>query len=231
MTTLIKHYVRKTTKATNTEHWDAIFDDGALKTETQVHNIADGVDSDLLWFTTADTVAGGASNYLLQLVRTFMSVRVEEADNMREMFNAHLAKQDADKEEYLCFVFDADEIAAERWNSHKQKWRGASTVRGLYIKRIDASSNCNGDDTRDYWITEHEVDITKAKDFYIVSDSRKQCLLRFGFADYYDFYVWLINLTDKAFAMGASAGSNEYYAFIGKHILKRENYERSLAAA
>ena len=231
MTTLIKHYVRKQTKGSGIKHWDAIFDDGALKTEKQVHKITDGVDSDLLWFTTADTVAGGASCYLLQLVRTFMSTRVVEKDNMRETLNAQLAKQDADEDEYLCFVFDADEIGAERWNAHKQKWRGASTVRGHYIKNIDATSNCNGDDTRDYWITEHEVDITKAKDFYIVSDSRKQCLLRFGFADYYDFYVWLINLTDKAFAMGASAGSNEYYAFIGKHILKRENYERSLAAA
>ena len=134
MTTLIKHYVRKTTKGQNTEHWDAIFDDGALKTEKQVHNIADGVDSDLLWFTTADTVAGGASCYLLQLVRTFMSTRVEEEDNMREMLNAQLAKQDADEDEYLCFVFDADEIGAERWNAHKQKWRGASTVRGLLYK-------------------------------------------------------------------------------------------------
>ena len=64
-----------------------------------------------------------------------------------------------------------------------------------------------------------------------MSDSRKQRLQRFGFADYYDFYVWLINLTDKAFAMGMNAGSNEYYAFIGKHILKRENYNAIVEAA
>ena len=104
MTTLIKHYVRKTSKAMNKEHWNAIFEDGALKTEKQVHKIADGVESDLLWFTTADTVAGGASNYLLQLIRTFMSARVEEEDNMREMFNAHLAKQDAD-EDSICALY------------------------------------------------------------------------------------------------------------------------------
>lgn len=231
MTTLIKHYVRKHTKHSGIKHWDAILDDGVLKTEKQVHTFNDGVDSDLLWFTTADTVAGGASCYLLQLVRTFMSARVQEEDNMREIFNANLAKQDADEDEYLCFVFDVDEIGAERWNAHKQKWRGASTVRGHYIKNIDATSNCNGDDTRDYWITKHAVDITKAIDFHIVGDSRKQCLLRFSFADYYDFYVWLINLTDKAFAMGMNAGSNEYYAFIGKHIMKRKSHERKSAAA
>ena len=31
MTTLINHYVRKTTKAKNTVHWDVIFDDGAKR--------------------------------------------------------------------------------------------------------------------------------------------------------------------------------------------------------
>lgn len=229
MTTLIQHYVRKQTKGSGIKYWDAIFDEGVLKTEKQVQHTADGVDSDLLWFTTADTVAGGASCYLLQLVHTFMSTRVEEEDNMREMLHAQLIKQDADEDEYLCFVFDADEIGAERWNELKQKWRGASTVRGYYVKNIDATSN--GDDTRDYCITGHAVDITKAKDFYIVSDSRKQRLQRFGFAYHYDFYVWLINLTDKAFAMGMNAGSNDYYAFIGKHILKRENYNAIVEAA
>ena len=103
--------------------------------------------------------------------------------------------------------------------------------RGWYVKKIDATSNCNGDDTRDYWITEQDIDITKAKDFYIVTDSRQKRLERFGFADYYDFYNWFINLCDKAFSMGMYADSNEFYAFIGKQIMKRDTHTKFLKEA
>ena len=223
MTTLIKHYVRKETKMTGMKHWEAIFDDGVLKTEKKIANHFG--ESDLLWFTTADTVAGGASCYLLQLVRTFMRQRIVNDSNLRELINAKFAEHWNEEDEYLCFVFNADDIGAERWNAYKEKWRSGSTERGHYVKNIDGTSNCNGDDTRDYWITEQDVDITKAKDFYIVTDSSKQRLQRFGFADYYDFYLWCTDIFDKADKMGVRVDSNEFYKFVGREMIKRDSHK------
>ena len=230
MTTLIKHYVREQTKHSGIKHWDAIFDDGVLKTEKQVHTFNDGVDSDLLWFTTADTVAGGASNYLTQTMATCSNVTRMFSSLTRTQFNNKLADYMAGEEEYLCFVFDADEIGAELWSAHKKRWQGASIKRAKYIKKIDGNSNINGDDTRDYWITECAVDITQAVDFYFVKDSRMERLQRFGFEDCYDFSKWYNTAVRKAYTMGMRT-DEKINTFLGKQMLKRDNYDTFVEAA
>ena len=136
----------------------------------------------------------------------------------------------AGEDEYLCFVFDADEIGAELWNTHKKRWQGASIKRAKYIKKIDSNSNINGDDTRDYWITESAVDITKAVDFYFVKDSRMERLQRFGFEDCYDFSKWYNTAVRKAYAIGMRT-DDKINTFLGKQMLKRDNYDTFVEAA
>lgn len=230
MTTLIKHYARKACKNTGMQHWEMIFNDGALKTEKKIYTV-DSIDSDLLWFTTSDAVAGGANNYLLQLTRSFAGMKIIPTKNMRNDLNKQLEESYFPENEFLCFCFDADEIGTVKWNQHKGPWIGASSERSEYVKIIDAKSNLNGDDTRDYWITEHDVDISKAKDLLFLSDSPIQCLNRYGFSDYYDFYVWFDNHRDKAIKLRMKESSPQFYTFIGKLLMKRDSLVQLKTAA
>ena len=230
MTTLIKHYAREYTDQLNIKHWDGILNDGFLKTEKQVREINDGIDSDLLWFTASDTIAGGANNFGTQTMHLIIDLKMRYGTLTRKLINKHFAEYISKEMNFMCFVFDADEIGAELWNKHKKRWVGASTKKAKYVKHIDSASNINGDDTRDYWITEQAVDIKLAKDVFFISESREERLKRFGFNDVYDFYTWYVACTRKCISIGLHT-NEKVNSYLGKVMLKRDNHQALVKAA
>ena len=230
MTTLIKHYARKVCKKTGKQHWQEIIKDKALKTEKKIF-VVDSIDSDLLWFTTSDVVAGGATCYIMQITHSFIGQKLFQCHDARNAFNAFYAQFYPADDEYLCLTFDADEIGAVKWNQHKGPWISGCSRRNRYVKSIDARSNLNGDDTRDYWITEHDVSIEDAIDCDIVEYNPLKCLNQLGFSDYYDFYVWYDANREKAIRNGMEEGNAEFDGYIGKLIMKRTSLTQHKAAA
>ena len=230
MTTLIKHYVRETTHKLNIKHWDGVLNDGFLKTEKQVREINDGIDSDLLWFTAADTIAGGANNFGTQTMKLIVDLKMLYGTLTRNLVNKYFAEYISQEMKFMCFVFDADEIGAELWNKHKKRWIGVSTKRAKYVQHIDSVSNINGDDTRDYWVSEKAVDIKLAKDVFFISESREEQLKRFGFNDAYDFYNWYEACLKKSTSIGLYT-NEKVNSYLGKAMLKRDRHQVSLKAA
>lgn len=230
MTTLIKHYVREYTDQLNIKHWDGILNDGFLKTEKQVREINDGIDSDLLWLTTTDTIAGGANNVGTQMMHLIVNLKMRYGTLSRNLLNEYFDEFISKEMNFMCFVFDADEIGAELWNKHKKRWIGVSTKRAKYVKNIDSASNINGDDTRDYWVSEKAVDIKLAKDVFFVSESREARLNRFGFNDAYDYYKWYEACVRKGASIGLRT-NEKINTYVGKAMLKRDSHQVLLKAA
>lgn len=230
MTTLIKHYVREQNKNSGIKHWDGVLSDGFLKTEKQVREINDGIDSDLLWFTSADTIAGGAHTIGTQTLHMIIALKMRYGILTRNLINEHFAESISQEMKFMCFVFDADEIGAELWNKHKKRWIGVSTKRAKYVKHIESVSNINGDDTRDYWISEKAVDIKLAKDVFFISESREERLKRFGFNDAYDFYNWFEACLKKSTSIGLNT-KEKVNSYLGKAMLKRDSHQVFLKAA
>lgn len=201
---LIYHYVRKFCYKCNKNHIEDIEREQILKTEAKVHIWNDGVNSDLLWLTEEETVSGGSSNFLLQQIRKFSQLYYEniskqEIEQWSE--NIELTDQKYNAYDFRCYVFDSNEIEAEKWNLVKVKWSRNSTKREEYVRRIDNSSMQNGDRLENYWVTKNNINLNLCKKKFDISETRKERLKRFGFKDMYDFFIWqketVLNLYDK----------------------------------
>jgi hypothetical protein len=190
---LIYHYVRKFCYKCNKNHVEDIEKEQVLKTEAKVHVWNDGINSDLLWFTEEETVSGGSSNFLMQHVRSFSQLYYT---NISKKEIEELSKDIETKDQinnayhFRCYVFDSNEIEAEKWNLVKVKWSRISPKRQDYVRKIDSSSMQNGDSLESYWVTKHNVNLNLCKKKFDISQTRKERLKRFGFEDLYDFFIW-----------------------------------------
>lgn len=220
--TIIYHYARKTCPISKHDVWSAIESTGKLLTEMKVTDFADGSDSDLLWLTDDDEyVAGGANNYFGSLFKAFAGKRFSET---REQFNAHIESNIADVDHFRRFAFVAEEIGAERWTRHKGRWAGISFKRKSYVNHIERISRLNGDDTRSYWITEHDVSLDQAVSVVDVEDSMSDRLAQFGFGDYYDFYCWYVGVVDR-YVAGGGVSNDRINELLGSELAKRKNQQ------
>ena len=218
--TIIYHYARKTCPISKHNVWSAIESTGKLLTEMKVNDFADGSDSDLLWLTDDDEyVAGGANNYFGSLLKAFAGKRFSET---REQFNKRIDRKDYQIDQFRRYAFVAEEIGAERWNRHKSRWAGISFKRKSYVNRIDRVSRMNGDDTGSYWVSEFDVPLDRAVSIVDVQTSMHDRLVQFGFADFYDFYIWYAGTVDRYLASG---GANEDHIseLLGSELAKRNN--------
>jgi len=201
---LIYHYVRKFCYKCNKNHIEDIEREKILKTEAQVHNWDDNINSDLLWFTEEDAVCGGSSNFLMTLIRNYSQLyykNFSKQDFEKFAENTKLQDQINFAYNFRCYVFDGEEIKAEKWNLVKVKWSRASKKRQDYVRRIDSASMQNGDKLEDYWVIKNNVDLNQCKKQYDISETRQDRLERFGFKDMYDFFIWqketVLNFYDK----------------------------------
>ena len=177
-----------------------------------------------MWFTEEETVSGGSSNFLMQHVRKFSQLYYEniskqEIEQLSE--NMELTDQNFNAYHFRCYVFDSNEIEAEKWNLVKVKWSRISTKRQDYVRRIDSSSMQNGDRLESYWVTKNNVNLNLCKKKFDISETRKERLKRFGFKDLYDFFIWqketVLNLYDKNIT-----DSNKIDDILGEILLSRD---------
>lgn len=222
--TLIYHYVRKYCYKCNINHIEDIEREKVLKTEAQVHKWEDGINSDLLWFTAENTVSGGASNFFWQFVKIFSSLYYEDISKVKfENLIENIKLQDKKNSSYdfRCYVFDSDEIEAEKWNLVKVKWSRISKKRQDYVKRIDSASMINGERLEDHWVANHNVNLNLCKKQYDINETRQQRLERFGFKDIYDFFIWqketVLGLYDKNIT-----DNQKINEMLGRMILERD---------
>lgn len=224
--TLIYHFSREICPKTDIKHWEEIENTGLLMTEKKVHEFADGVDSDLLWFTDDGSyVAGGAANYLLQFLNMFAGQRVKAS---RKEFELHVRPQFKNRR-FRCFVFEAEQIGAERWLNHKNKWVRSSAKRRAYVERIDNNSMQNGDDVASYWVSQTDIDISQAVQVFDVDVDMDSTLARYGFGDCYDFYNWYVACVDHMMGLNVQS-DNKVSNYIGRKLPARR-VKPMLAAA
>ena len=215
---LLYHYVRDHCSKCCRNHILDIKKEKILKRELSVHNFSDDIDSSFIWFTDIKTVPGSASNYFLNLVHLFSNyykkdLSKKEIDNIIEKDIANINYS------FCCYVFDSVLINANKWNLIKVKWGRFSPKRNKYIFKIDNNSTINGDNIENFWVTEHEVDLSKKINEFKVTETRGDRLKRFGFENYYDFYIWqkktVLSLYDKG------KNNDEINTELGKMILQR----------
>jgi len=227
---LIYHYTRKYCYKCFKNHVEDIKNENTLKTEAKVHQWDDGIDSDLLWFTTENTVSGGASNFLDQLVRAFSqsyykNITKRDIDN----FSKNLELQDKSIKAYnfRCYVFDSEEIKAEKWNLVKVKWSRISKKRQDYVDRIDAVSTINGDHLEDYWVSNKNVSLDLCKKQYDIVDTRQNRLERFGFKNLFDFFNWQKETVLELYKKNIN-DSQKIDEELGKIILERDTKSKKI---
>lgn len=143
---LIKHF-------TNAEHLSSIYADGVLKLEGSnieyiIRNNIEaihpsGMPVNTLW---------KAMKMQYKLAGRYVWL-TEETD-----VNCITAQR---KFEKIAFVFDAEEIGAQRWTEVAKRIAFKNKKAGRLIKHLNNVARASGDDTTKWWVVRHNVGIDK----------------------------------------------------------------------
>ena len=165
-----------------TIHREAIEQSGFIKRELETgHCSPDGFDLNCVWFTQNENFAGASASLQMCIL-----------DSVSQAFQLHqrqLSDSDIDKfvllrdtpEIRTCFAFESADIGAQLWTRYKTKWMGISPKKRTYIRELDFKSTMNGDDVNDYWVTDTNVDIKKARVHRMIKASQIDLLHYYGY--------------------------------------------------
>lgn len=145
----------KVTHFTNAQNLSSIYADGLLKLEgSNIEHIVrnnipathpSGMPINLLWKTLK-----------MQYKYAGRYVWLTEENDVKCI----TAQREFNKK---AFVFDADEIGAERWLDVAKRLAMRSKKAGKIIKALNDSARANGDDVSKWWVVKNDVNIKYCK--------------------------------------------------------------------
>jgi hypothetical protein len=174
-------------------HWSVhrseIEQSGFIKRELETGRVTpDGFDLNCVWFTQNEKFAGASASLQMCIM-----------DAVGQAFHIHnrgLSDSELDKfvqlnperKIHTCFAFDSADIGAQLWTRYKTKWMGVSPKKRAFIRELDFKSTMNGDNVSDYWVTNSDVDIKKARVVRELNFSQVELLHSLGYKSVSDCY-------------------------------------------